>query len=96
MKTRLAATCLGLALLGAPALATAAPVPPAAAAAPAAPATTPALPLPQDVQERQRRYAQREAQNPAAADFEGNGVGLYIGGSTLAVVLVIVLVVVLL
>ncbi len=42
-------------------------------------------------------YAEREAQSPEAADFEGgHGGGVYIGGSAVAVVLVILLIVVLL
>ena len=46
--------------------------------------------------DRARSYAQREAATPRAGDFKGNGAGIYIGGSTLAVALVVVLVVVLL
>jgi len=41
-------------------------------------------------------YAQREAAHPEAAAFSGDGSAIYIGGSTLAVVLIVVLVVVLL
>ena len=42
-------------------------------------------------------YAQREARNPSAGNFEGGeSVGIYIGGSAVAVVLAIVLLVVLL
>ena len=41
-------------------------------------------------------YARREATTPQAAEFKGKGAGIYIGGSTAAVVLVIVLVVILL
>ena len=66
------------------------------APAPRAPATKGTLPLPHDTQARQLRYAEREAASPGAKEFKGNGVGIYVGGSTLAVVLVIVLVVVLL
>jgi len=88
-----AAACLGLALFGAPVFAVAAPAQPVAAAASPARASRPPT---SEAQQRQRRYAEREAANPRAADFKGNGVGIYIGGSTLAVVLVVVLVVVLL
>ncbi|HVZ73160.1 MAG TPA: hypothetical protein VHJ20_12355 [Polyangia bacterium] len=45
---------------------------------------------------RQRDYAAREAASPQTADFQGNGAGIYIGGSTLAVVLLIVLIILLL
>jgi hypothetical protein len=88
----LAALCLGLALFGAPAFAgTASPTqPPVIAPAETQPARA------NDLQERQRRYAEREAATPQTRAFKGNGVGVYIGGSTLAVVLVVVLVVVLL
>ncbi|HEX3695782.1 MAG TPA: hypothetical protein VH374_10365 [Polyangia bacterium] len=43
----------------------------------------------------QSDYAQREAQVPQIADFKGGSVGVYIGGSTLAVVLLVVLLVIL-
>jgi hypothetical protein len=89
----IAVACLGLALLAAPSLATAAPVPPTA---PTAPAEKKAPPSSRELPERQRHYAERQAASPQAAEFEGNGVGVYIGGSTLAVVLLIVLIVVLL
>jgi hypothetical protein len=86
---------LGLTLVGAPALA-APPATPsslrAAATQGGAPAPTRSLAAPA----RERGYAQREAATPRNADFKGNGVGIYIGGSTLAVVLVVVLIVVLL
>ena len=88
----IAAACLGLALCGAPALAHAAS--PTTAADTAAAKETP--PLSRDAPEHQRKYAERQAANPQASEFQGKGVGVYIGGSTLAVVLIIVLVVVLL
>jgi hypothetical protein len=93
----LAAASLGLVLSGAPALAaTPSPAQPPVVA----PAEAHRSPLPRDqdnaVEQRQRHYAEREAAAPHAADFKGNGVGVYIGGSTLAVVLIVVLVVVLL
>ncbi|HEV3031201.1 MAG TPA: hypothetical protein VG319_06135 [Polyangia bacterium] len=90
----LAALGLGLALVGAPTLAKGAP---ASTTSPTAPAAEgPAARASGDDHDRQLHYAQREAASPRAADFKGNGVGVYIGGSTLAVVLVIVLIVVLL
>lgn len=89
----LAALGLGLALVGAPTLAKGAP---ALMPSPTAPAASPAARASGDAHERQLHYCQREAASPRAADFKGNGVGVYIGGSTLAVVLVIVLIVVLL
>jgi hypothetical protein len=88
----LTALTLGLALAGTPALAAVAP--PTPPAVPASRAGDDAAPAP--AKSRARGYADREAAAPRAADFKGNGVGIYIGGSTLAVVLVIVLVVVLL
>jgi hypothetical protein len=88
----IAAAGLGLVLVGAPTIANAAP----------APSSTPALTTPKpsnaptDTQTRHASYAAREAAAPHAADFKGNGSAIYIGGSTLAVVLVVVLVLVLL
>ena len=89
----LAALALGLALIGAPALAHGAP---ASTPVLSAGATTPAEAAPSDGHRRQLRYAEREAASPRAADFKGSGAGIYIGGSTLAVVLIVVLIVVLL
>ena len=89
----LAAASLGLTLLAAPTLANAESV---ALPAPTEPAAKGSIPLPSEVQQRQTRYAEREAASPNTADFEGKGAAVYIGGSTLAVVLVIVLLVVLL
>jgi hypothetical protein len=91
----IAALTLGLTLVGAPALAAPPVAPSPEAPASAAPQATtddsaPAKPS------RQTSYAAREAASPHAADFKGNGVGIYIGGGTLAVVLLIVLIVVLL
>ncbi|HSZ82646.1 MAG TPA: hypothetical protein VLA14_10200 [Polyangia bacterium] len=88
----IAALGLGLVLVGAPTIANAAPV------APSAPALTTATKdtTPNDGQPRRASYAAREAAAPHAADFKGNGAGIYIGGSTVAVVLVIVLILVLL
>jgi hypothetical protein len=98
-KTRLglwaACLALGLTLLGAPAF----------AATPATPDSAPSLGetaskdsprAAHEISSRQTGYAQREAANPRTAEFKGNGAGIYIGGSTLAVVLIIVLIVVLL
>jgi hypothetical protein len=93
----LAGAALGIALSGAPAFAAGAPATQPAVVAPAEPRQSP-LPKDQDgaLEQRQRHYAQREAAAPQTSAFKGNGVGVYIGGSTLAVVLVVVLVVVLL
>jgi hypothetical protein len=66
---------------------------PVALAAPAAP-TKAAHAKPSG--DAEHRYAQREAEHPDAAAFNGDGTAVYIGGSTLAVVLIVVLVVVLL
>ena len=89
----IAVACLGLALSTVPSLANAATTPPPAQTAPA----TKEIPSSSsDAHQRQARYAERQAASPRAADFQGKGVGIYIGGSTLAVVLVVVLVVVLL
>ena len=71
------------------------PARPAVAPIPAAPtnSTTSTTPAPS----RDRQYAAREAKSPQAAKFKGGeGVGLYIGGSTVAVILFVVLLVVLL
>jgi hypothetical protein len=87
----LTAISLGIALVGSPALASAA----SPTSAPAAEATSPVTPRRHE-QARPATYAQREAASPRTGDFKGNGVGIYIGGSTLAVVLVVILVVVLL
>jgi hypothetical protein len=97
LSRTLAALGLGLALVGAPAAAAAKPL----AGTTSSSVSTPAAPEAArgdvklgDAQEH--RYAAREAASPRAADFKGGGAGIYIGGSTLAVVLVVVLVLVLL
>ncbi|HEY2904126.1 MAG TPA: hypothetical protein VGL59_26295 [Polyangia bacterium] len=43
----------------------------------------------------QSDYARREAQAPQIADFKGGEAGVYIGGSTVAVVLLVVLLLIL-
>jgi hypothetical protein len=96
-KTRLglwaASLALGLTLLGAPAFAATPDAPPSLGeTAPVPSKDSPAHGL----SSRQTGYAQREAANPRTAEFKGNGAGIYIGGSTLAVVLIVVLIVVLL
>jgi hypothetical protein len=88
----IAALGLGLVLVGAPTIANATPDP---SSTPALTAPKPGA-APADARARHANYATREAAAPRAADFKGNGAGIYIGGSTLAVVLVIVLVLVLL
>jgi hypothetical protein len=88
----IAALGLGLVLVGAPTIANATPAP---SSAPALSTPKPSN-APTDTRTRHASYAAREAAAPRAADFKGNGAGIYIGGSTLAVVLVIVLVLVLL
>jgi hypothetical protein len=62
------------------------------------PAPAPARPVVQTsaVPAGSPAYAAREAAATALEQFEGGGVGIYIGGSTLAIVLLIVLLVVLL
>lgn len=40
-------------------------------------------------------YARREAESPGMADFKGGSAGIYIGGSSVAVVLLIVLLILL-
>lgn len=93
LSRSLAAACLGLALTAAPVIA--APVPPPAASAPAPQSSKAAAPG-ADVDQTAQRYAAREAAAPQTADFKGQGAGIYIGGSTVAVVLLIVLIVILL
>jgi len=88
----IAALGLGLVLVGAPTIANATPAP---SSAPALSTPEPSN-APTDTHTRHASYATREAAAPHAADFKGNGAGIYIGGSTLAVVLVVVLIVVLL
>ena len=51
---------------------------------------------PEEANRQELRYAAREAQSPRLAAFEGGGAGIYISGSALAVVLIVVLLVVLL
>lgn len=52
---------------------------------------------PADGNFHKQSYAEREAQQPQTADFKGGeGVGVYIGGSAVAVILFVVLLVVLL
>ena len=88
-----AALGLGLVLVGAPTMANATPDDAPTAAALSAPKPSHA---PTDARARRASYATREAAAPRAADFKGNGAAIYIGGSTLAVVLVVVLILVLL
>jgi hypothetical protein len=58
--------------------------------------TSPAADSPETASKRQLRYAEREAATPQAAEFKGQGSAIYIGGSTLAIILIVVLIVVLL
>jgi hypothetical protein len=93
----IAAMSLGMFLALAPQMARAE----ANALAPTAAATdvttpAPGADSPETASQRQLRYARREAATPQAAAFKGQGSAIYIGGSTLAVVLIIVLIVVLL
>jgi hypothetical protein len=78
---------IGTALLGTPLAASAEPAP---IAAQSAPANTPKLVSVDDA----TRYAQRERQSPEAAKFEGGGESLYISGSLVTVLLVLLLVVI--
>jgi hypothetical protein len=48
------------------------------------------------LEEDAARYAQLERQSPAAGKFEGGGESIYIGGSVLTVVLVLLLVIIIL
>ena len=68
--------------------------PPAANASPSGRPTEPAprTVLPEDAPD----YAAREAANPQLGVFEGGGVAIYIGGSALTVVLIVVLIVIIL
>jgi hypothetical protein len=59
---------------------------------PAGPPAAPAQPAPMDLD----TYARREAAAAGLEGFEGGSVGIYIGGSTLAIVLLIVLLIILL
>jgi hypothetical protein len=93
--TRWIAT-LGLALAVSVSLGTT-PVQAATPVALAAPTkATPTKATPTQPADDAGRYAQREAAHPEAAAFNGDGSAVYIGGSTLAVVLIVVLLVVLL
>ena len=59
--------------------------------------TQPATKTRPDAKRPELQYAQREAQSPQAAHFKGGeGVGIYVSGGALAVVLVVVVLVVLL
>jgi hypothetical protein len=62
----------------------------------AMPPSPPLAGTPEQANEQTLRYAAREAETPQLATFEGGSAGVYIGGSTVAVVLIIVLLVVLL
>lgn len=75
------------ALVGSPLLAAADPHP-----TPVASTTDAKVASPTD----EARYAQLEKESPAAANFEGGGNGVYIGGSALTVVLIILLIVIVL
>jgi hypothetical protein len=92
---------LGACLALAPQIARA-DAPPAGAASAAASARQPIRPVPDagmpvDGHFNKPSYAEREAQHPQTANFEGGeGYGIYIGGSAVAVVLFVVLLVVLL
>src|SRR6185436_19976775 len=86
----LSSLVIASALFGAPAASSAEPAPIATQSTPAkAPKPTPV----NDVE----RYAEREKQSPAAAEFEGGGeTVVYIGGSLLTVVVILLLVVIIL
>jgi hypothetical protein len=87
---------LGLSLAAAPAVAGAAPTKDVAAQTEAPAKKANVISTTSGARSREASYAERQEQNPRTAAFKGNGAGIYIGGSTLAVVLVVVLVVVLL
>jgi hypothetical protein len=92
----IAAMSLGMFLALAPQLARAEGNVPSAASEVADGTTPPAADSPETAGQRELRYARREAATPQAASFKGQGSAIYIGGSTLAIVLIIVLIVVLL
>ena len=87
------AVALGLVVQGAPRLASAAPV--AAVDPPALVAPTPPTTVPEKVNERQLRYAEREAQSPQSADFKGEHGAIYISGGAGLVLLIVLLIVLL-
>ena len=100
VKKHIAATVLAVLLLGTAAGQARAAGITAPSAPPPAPVatqtTTDNTATTEESQARQIQYGQRETQSPQAANFKGGAVGLFIGGSTLAVVLLIVLLVILL
>jgi hypothetical protein len=96
MKTVIASALL-LALLGVPSVARAAntrEVPVVVDEAPARSLAEPARS--DDAAAEASHYAAREAAAPALGKFKGGGAGIYIGGSALTVILVVVLIVILL
>jgi hypothetical protein len=101
IRKHIAATVLGVLLLGTAAGQARAAGPTGPSAPPPAPAATQTAPAASttttdETSARAIEYGQRETQSPQAADFKGGAVSLFIGGSTLAVVLLIVLIVILL
>lgn len=99
VRQHIAASVLGVLLLGtaagnARAAEPSVPVAPAPVATQTAPASTAATT--DETGAREIQYGQRETQSPQAANFKGGAVGVFIGGSTIAVVLLIVLLVILL
>lgn len=79
-------------LVGAPALVAADPTP-TPIASHASQATRATAPKPADAAEVSR-YAQLEEQSADAAKFEGGGNGIYIGGSALTIVLIVLLLII--
>jgi hypothetical protein len=93
----IAALVLGTFLVVAPGRASAATPPPTRAPVSALANPAPADGTPEDANQRALTYAQREARTPNAASFKGgDGAGIYISGSAVAVVLLVVVLVVLL
>jgi hypothetical protein len=88
----LSSLVLATTLVGAPYIASATPAPIATVSAPATTSKAPKASDATDV----ARYAELEQQSPAAGTFEGGGSAIYIGGSALTLVLVILLIVIIL
>jgi hypothetical protein len=95
---RLVAGALLVALLGAPSIAQAGTIRQAPAAVAEAPGGRAARSAPvHESPVEARDYAAREAAAPALGQFEGgDGAGIYIGGSALTIVLIVLLIVIIL
>jgi hypothetical protein len=101
IRKHIAATVLAVLLLGTAAGQARAAGPAGPSVPPPAPAATQTIPAESttttdETGARAIEYGQRETQSPQAANFRGGAVGLFIGGSTVAVVLLLVLLIILL